>query len=76
MKVQITIPDDLINKVKILTNSSTASEAVNIALKDWLVIFRMRELNRNLSKRKTYINNIQRVRGSDLSKQNNALLNK
>jgi Arc/MetJ family transcription regulator len=68
MKVQITIPDDLINKVKAFTNSSTVTEAVNIALKDWLVIYRMRELNRSLSKRKTYVNNMQKVRSSDLSK--------
>jgi Arc/MetJ family transcription regulator len=66
MKVAITIPDDLINKVKAYTNSSTVTEAVNIALKDWLVIYRMRELNRNLSKRLTYINNIQKVRKSNL----------
>jgi Arc/MetJ family transcription regulator len=67
MKVAITIPDDLINKVKAYTNSSTVTEAVNIAMKDWLVIYRMRELNRSLSKRKTYINNMQKVRSLRLS---------
>jgi hypothetical protein len=39
MKVTAIIADDLINGVKAYTQSSTVTEAITIALKDWIDIY-------------------------------------
>ena len=49
MKVTAIIDDDLVNNVKVYTKSSTVTEAITIALKDWLDIYKIKELNKNIS---------------------------
>jgi len=62
MRVSITVNKELLDKVMAYTHSSVPTEAVNIALKDWLVFHRMRELSKRLSKNSFYINNRQHVK--------------
>jgi len=62
MRVSVTVNKELLDKVMEYTYSSAPTEAVNIALKDWLVFHRMRELSKRLSKNSLYINNRQRVK--------------
>jgi Arc/MetJ family transcription regulator len=64
MKTTITINDDLIDNVMAYTHSSTIAEAVNIALKDWMVFHRMRELSKKLANNSMYINSRLPVRES------------
>jgi Arc/MetJ family transcription regulator len=49
MKVMVTITEDLYKKIMKYTNSKDISEAVNIALKDWMFFNRMKILNDKLS---------------------------
>lgn len=51
MKVTAIISDELINEVKRYSNSSTTTEAITIALKDWLDIHHIKELNARISKK-------------------------
>ena len=62
MKVTAIIDDDLVNNVKLNTQSSTVTEAITIALKDWLNIYNIRELNKNLSENPIFIENGQKIR--------------
>ena len=62
MKVTAIIADDLINDVKSCTQSSTITEAITIALKDWLNIYNIKELNRKISKYPILINNGLQIR--------------
>ena len=62
MKVTAIIADDLISNVKAYTRSSTVTEAITIALKDWLDIYNIKELNNKISKNPIYIKNGQKVR--------------
>jgi len=39
MKVTAIIADDLVNSVKTYTRSSTITEAITIALKDWVDLY-------------------------------------
>jgi hypothetical protein len=48
MKVTAIIADDLINNVKAYTRSSTVTEAITIALKDWVDIYNIKELNKKI----------------------------
>ena len=41
MKVTAIIADDLVNSVKAYTQSSTVTEAITIALKDWVDIYNL-----------------------------------
>jgi len=59
MRVSITVSKELLDKVMTYTHSSVPTEAVNIALKDWLVFHRMRELSKKLANNSMYINNRQ-----------------
>jgi hypothetical protein len=43
MKVTAIIADDLVNDVKAYTKSSTITEAITIALKDWLDLYYIKE---------------------------------
>jgi Arc/MetJ family transcription regulator len=61
MRVSITVNKELLDKVMAYTHSSASTEAVNIALKDWLVFHRMRELGKRLSNNALYINNRRRI---------------
>jgi len=49
MKVMVTITEDMYKKIIKYTNSKDISEAVNIALKDWMFFNRMKILNDRLS---------------------------
>ena len=62
MKVTAIIDDDLVNNVKVFTQSSTVTEAITIALKDWLDIYNIKELNKNISNNPIYIDNGQKIR--------------
>jgi len=61
MRVTITVNKELLNKVMAYTHSTVPSEAATIALKDWLVFHRMRELSKRLTNNSMYINNRQHV---------------
>jgi len=61
MRESITINKELLDKVMAYTHSSVPTEAVGIALKDWLVFHRMRELSKKLANNSMYINNRQHL---------------
>ena len=62
MKVTAIIDDDLVNNVKVFTRSSTVTEAITIALKDWLDMYNIKELNKSIAKKPIIINNGQQIR--------------
>jgi hypothetical protein len=62
MKVTAIIADDLINNVKAYTRSSTITEAITIALKDWVDIFNIRELNKKIIQNPICIDNGHQIR--------------
>jgi len=62
MKVTAIIADDLINNVKAYTRSSTVTEAITIALKDWLDIHTIKELNKQISQNPIHIDNGRQIR--------------
>jgi len=55
MKVTAMIADELINDVKCYTRSSTVTEAINIALKEWVNIYNIKELNKQIKQTPIYI---------------------
>jgi len=62
MKVTTIIADELINDVKACTRSSTITEAITIALKDWLEIYNIKELNKKIIQNPIIINNGNQIR--------------
>ena len=62
MKVTAIIADDLVNSVKAYTRSSTVTEAITIALKDWVDIYIIKELNEKITQNPIYIDNGQQIR--------------
>jgi hypothetical protein len=62
MKVTASIEDTLVNNVKEFTHSSTITEAITIALKDWIDIYYIKELNKQISKKPININNGEKIR--------------
>jgi len=62
MKVTAIIDDDLVNNVKVYTKSSTVTEAITIALKDWLDIYKIKELNKKISNNPIFIEDGQKNR--------------
>ena len=62
MKVTAIIDDDLVNNVKLYTQSSTVTEAITIALKDWLDMYNIKELNKKISNNPIFIDNGQKIR--------------
>jgi len=62
MKVTAIIADELVNDVKAYTKSSTVTEAITIALKDWLDIYNIKELNKKISQNPIQIDNWQKIR--------------
>jgi len=62
MKVTAMIADDLISNVKQYTQSSTVTEAITIALKDWVDIYNIKELNKQIKQTPIHINNGQSIR--------------
>ena len=68
MKVTAIIDDDLVNNVKVYSQSSTVTEAITIALKDWLDMYNIKELNRNISKNPIFIKDGKKNRKINRSK--------
>ena len=67
MKVTAIIDDKLVNDVKVYTRSSTITEAITIALKDWLDMYNIKELNKKISKKPIFINDGQKIRKTNRS---------
>ncbi|MCL2211857.1 MAG: hypothetical protein FWB95_08045 [Treponema sp.] len=62
MKVTAIISDELVNNVKTYTGSSTITEAITIALKDWVDIYNIKELNKKIKKNPIEIKNGRKIR--------------
>jgi hypothetical protein len=62
MKVTAIIADRLINDVKAYSRSSTITEAITVALKDWLDLYNIKELNKKISQTPIIINNGNQIR--------------
>ena len=62
MKVTAIIADDLVYNVKAYTRSSTVTEAITIALKDWVDIYNIKELNKQIKQNPIVIKNGQNIR--------------
>jgi 6-pyruvoyl-tetrahydropterin synthase len=62
MKVTAIIDDALINDVKKFTHSSTITEAITIALKDWIDIYNIKKLNNQISQNPINIENGHEIR--------------
>ena len=62
MKVTAILADDLVRNVKAYTRSSTVTEAITIALKDWVDIYNIKELNRQIKQTPIFIDNGQKIR--------------
>jgi hypothetical protein len=62
MKVTAIIDDNLVNDVKAFTYISTVTEAITIALKDWLDIYSIKELNKLISQNPIVIDDGEFVR--------------
>ena len=67
MKVTAIIADDVVNDVKAYTGSSTVTEAITIALKDWLDIYAIKNLNKKISQNPIYIHNGRQIRKTNRS---------
>jgi hypothetical protein len=68
MKVTAIIADDLINDVKAYTQSSTVTEAITIALKDWIDIYNIKELNKKIVQKPIFIHSGQKIRETNRQK--------
>ena len=62
MKVTAIIADELVNNVKAYTRSPTVTEAITIALKDWVDIHNIKELNKQIMQNPINIKNGQNIR--------------
>ena len=62
MKVTAIIADELVYNVKAYTRSSTVTEAITIALKDWLDIYNIKELNKQIKQNPIDIKNSKQIR--------------
>jgi hypothetical protein len=50
MKVTAILPDDLINKIKHYSKGKNITESLIIALKDWIALQKIKELNKKIKK--------------------------
>lgn len=62
MEVIAIIADELINEVKQYTRSATVTDAITIALKDWIDSYNVKELNKKISQRPVVITDAQKIR--------------
>ena len=62
MKVTAIIADDLVNNVMAYTRSRTVTGAITIALKDWLDVYNIKELNKEVASNPILIKNGQKIR--------------
>jgi hypothetical protein len=58
----------LINDVKAYTQSSTVTEAITIALKDWIDIYNIKELNKQIARKPVVIHGGQKIRAINRKK--------
>jgi hypothetical protein len=62
MKVTAIIADDLVNNVKAYTQSSTLTEAITIALQDWVDMYNIKKLNKQITQKPVFIHNGEKIR--------------
>ncbi|MDR2428947.1 MAG: DUF2191 domain-containing protein [Candidatus Margulisbacteria bacterium] len=62
MKVTAIIPDKLVNEVKTYSRSSTITAAITLALKDWLAVYHLKNLNQKIQKNPIIIKNGAKLR--------------
>jgi len=62
MKVTAIIADELVHSVKEYTQSSTITEAITIALKNFIDIHNIKKLNEQIKQNPISINNGQKIR--------------
>ena len=67
MKVTAILADDLVKSVKAYTRSSTVTEAITIALKDWVDIYNIKELNKQIKQTPIFIDNGKEIRETNRS---------
>jgi len=68
MKVTAIIADDLIYEVKEHTQCSTVTEAITVALKDWVDLYNIKELNKKISQTPINITRGKQIRETNRSK--------
>ena len=51
MKVTAILPDDLVSQVRRHSGGKTLTDALQIALREWLALRRIKQLNRGVAKR-------------------------
>jgi hypothetical protein len=62
MKVTAILADELVSNVRLYTRSSTITEGITIALKEWVDLYTIKELNRQISQNPIFIGNGQNIR--------------
>ena len=62
MKVTAILADELVSNVKAYTHSSTVTEGITIALKEWVDLHNIKELNRQIKQNPIIIENGQKIR--------------
>ena len=62
MKVTAIIADQLIKEVKTCSQSSTITEAITIALQDWLAVYRLKQANKQLLKKPLQLKSALKIR--------------
>ncbi|MFP3090190.1 hypothetical protein LQZ21_07665 [Treponema sp. TIM-1] len=62
MKITAIIADDLVNDVKAYTQSSTVTEAITIALQDWIDLYNIKKLNKQIAQKPVFINDGEKLR--------------
>jgi len=67
MKVTAILADDLVKSVKVYTRSSTITEAITIALRDWVDIYNIKELNKQIKQNPVFIDNGKKIRKTNRS---------
>jgi hypothetical protein len=50
MKVTALIPDEIVDEVKIYSGGKNITDAITIALKEWLKVQKIKNLNANIEK--------------------------
>jgi len=68
MKVTAIIADDLIYEVKEQTHCSTVTEAITVALKDWIDLYKIKELNKKIAENPINITVGKQIRETNRSK--------
>jgi hypothetical protein len=68
MKVTAIISDDLIYEVKEQTHCSTVTEAITVALKDWIDLYKVKELNKKIAENPINITMGKQIRETNRSK--------